>query len=107
GGAGDDLLDGGDGDDTLIGGTGNDTLLGGDGADILWGGLGADSIDLGANDGAGDIVRYDALNEGGVAGSASGADTVTGFEAGTDRFEFSGAARIELDDKTVDGNFVW
>src|SRR5690606_5663121 len=96
GGAGDDLLDGGDGDDVLDGGNGNDTLLGGAGADSLTGGLGADSIDFGAGDNAADEVWYFNLNEGGVAGSASGADTVTGFGA-NDEFVFGGNAENELD----------
>src|SRR5690606_17532520 len=68
------------------------------GADSLTGGLGADSIDFGAGDNAADEVWYFNLNEGGVAGSASGADTVTGFEAGIDTFVFGGTAQTELDD---------
>src|SRR5690606_30222196 len=48
------------------------------------------------------------LNEGGVAGSASGADTVTGFEAAIDLFVFGSAAGVELDDVGAgDGTFAF
>src|SRR5690606_30292379 len=103
GGGGDDMLQGGDDDDWLGGGVGNDILSGGHGADTLVGGRGADFINAGATDGAVDVVYYGGLHQGGVAGSASGADTVTGFEAGTDKVIFRGGAGDELDDLGSDG----
>jgi Ca2+-binding RTX toxin-like protein len=55
-----DLMEGGAGDDTLQGDGGRDTMTGGAGNDWLAGGLGADRL---------------------VFGSASGADTLAGFDA--------------------------
>jgi hypothetical protein len=62
----DDVLNGGQGDDILWGGTGADTLTGGDGADHF---------------------RYNAPNEGGVAG-----DHITDFTSGTDIIDILGSA---------------
>jgi len=59
GGAGNDTLNAGSGNDTLYGGAGNDTLKGGSGSDTF------------------------------VIGSASGKDTITDFQAGTDRIDVS------------------
>ena len=69
GGAGKDKLDGGEGNDVLDGGTGNDVLNGGHGRDTMKGGAGSDIFVF---------VKLD------------GADTVSDFEVGTDKIDFSG-----------------
>jgi Ca2+-binding RTX toxin-like protein len=71
GGDGDDSLDANDGDDRLEGGAGRDTLSGGAGADVLSGGLDSD------------IFAFHS--------SASGADEITDFAAGTDKILISAA----------------
>ncbi len=71
---GNDSIDGGLGNDSITGGAGTDTLNGGAGADTLIGGIGNDSIDLGATDGAVDVV---------VLANGSGSDTLSNFEAPT------------------------
>jgi Ca2+-binding RTX toxin-like protein len=70
---GNDSIAGGAGNDTLYGGRDNDTLSGGDGADRLSGDLGNDLLTGGAG---GDTFM---LRAGG------GADTVSDFQAGSDR----------------------
>jgi Ca2+-binding RTX toxin-like protein len=71
GNAGANRLDGAGGADRLSGGSGNDTLTGGSGNDLVTGGTGADQF------------RFN---------SASGADTITDFVSGADRFAISMAA---------------
>ncbi|MBL4807975.1 MAG: Hint domain-containing protein, partial [Rhodobacteraceae bacterium] len=93
GGQGDDTICGGEGDDTitngstsngdfdaLFGGAGNDTILiqGGQGDAYVDGGDGNDIIDLGGYQSSGSTV----VN----ISSGSGADTITGFQLGTDQF---------------------
>ncbi|MGB0748894.1 MAG: Ig-like domain-containing protein [Magnetospiraceae bacterium] len=108
GAGGNDTLDGGEGDDTLEGGSGNDILAGnigndslsgstgadslsggsgadvldpGGGADTIFGGSGADLIELG-NDGAVDVIRYEALGDLG--------DTINTFEIANDIIALNG-----------------
>ena len=66
--AGDDLLRGGKGNDTLDGGDGNDRLRGDAGDDILTGGAGRDRF---------------------IFNVRGGNDTVTDFENGSDRLDFT------------------
>jgi Ca2+-binding RTX toxin-like protein len=75
---GSDRLWGADGNDVLSGGNGSDTLSGGDGDDVLTGGYGNDLM---TGDGGADIF---------VFSGRSGADTITGFEAGHDVLQFVG-----------------
>lgn len=78
------------GDDVLIGSAGNDTLEGGSGADTLRGGAGDDLIVAGEEwynpaapgDGDADTIIFRA---------GDGHDTVTGFDAGVDVLDLSGA----------------
>lgn len=71
--AGDDTLIGGKGADFLQGGEGNDNLYGNGGSDVLYGGIGEDEMDGGG--GTDRFVRF----------YGDGADTISGFEAGTGR----------------------
>ncbi len=82
-------LDGGAGNDTLVGSAGVDTLIGNSGIDSITGGAGGDIIILGA-DGAVDKVIYTSAKDAAVAGANTGYDEVTGFEANSDKFIFSG-----------------
>ena len=74
-----DTLDGGAGNDSLIGGAGNDTLIGGNGNDTLTGGAGSD---------------YFVFNV--AANASSNKDTVTDFELGVDKLQFSKAVYAGL-----------
>ena len=74
-----DSLDGGAGNDSLIGGAGNDTLIGGNGNDTLTGGAGSD---------------YFVFNV--AANASSNKDTVTDFELGVDKLQFSKAVYAGL-----------
>ncbi|MEO1197806.1 MAG: carbohydrate-binding domain-containing protein [Pseudomonadota bacterium] len=91
---GDDVLVGGEGNDILFGDSyfynffsqtdsgdrgGNDTLIGGDGDDLLTGGTGAD------------VFRF---------GDASGSDTISDFEQGTDLIQFDQAG-LEFSDLII------
>lgn len=67
-----DQLDGGAGQDTLLGGTANDTLTGGAGNDVLTGGPGRDEFQFNSN-------------------TATGQDTITDFQNGTDIIRIDGA----------------
>lgn len=78
GGAGADKLLGYGGVDILMGGDGNDQLFGHGGADILIGGSGNDLMDGGA--GGPDTFVFAGL---------WGSDTITSFEAGLDKLDFS------------------
>ena len=92
------VLSGSGGADTLIGGGDNDQLFGGNGLDTLQGGIGDDILDGGA---AGDTLIGGAgvdLLTGGVGGDTfqfnlptEGADVVTDFVSGTDRFAIDNA----------------
>jgi CSLREA domain-containing protein len=77
-------------DNTLLGNSaanliqglsGNDRLFGKDGADTLAGGAGNDTLTGGAN---GDVFRFAATN--------AGADRITDFVRGNDRFQLSGGS---------------
>ncbi|TBV06424.1 calcium-binding protein [Phytopseudomonas dryadis] len=96
---GDDTLDGGDGNDTLYGENGNDLLLGGEGNDILSGGNGNDILEGGSGndhlsgDAGSDIYRFS---------RGWGQDTISNYDAGTDKtdaIEF--AADIAPDDIVI------
>lgn len=131
GGTEDDRLYGGLGRDTVYGGDGNDELYGGDyyyygygsdgvnflyggrGADTLTGGVSRDFLDLGANDGAEDVVVILA-----DPGSRTDArrDVVIGFEHGTDYFDFyavdadpgrQGNQRLAWGDSTPTAHGLW
>jgi Ca2+-binding RTX toxin-like protein len=83
GNAGADMLDGGAGDDLLRGDGGADNLTGGMGQDSLWGGAGGDSF----------IFASAAETGLGVL-----ADTITGFNSGSDKIDLSG---IDADTSTT------
>lgn len=92
---GDDALTGRGGDDMLSGGVGNDTLLGSDGLDMLFGEAGEDTLDGGEGN---DLLTAGTGNDiiaGGLGAdqfkfrTGDGIDTLTDFEAGTDRIVFS------------------
>lgn len=90
GGAGNDSLTGGTGNDTLTGNGGNDTLTGATGGDILMGGLGNDTLNLGVNDSATDIVRYNL---------GDGADIINQFVrtgTGVDKLRFTNIPNIDV-----------
>jgi hypothetical protein len=70
-----DTISGGAGADTITGGEGADSITGGEGADSITGGLGADVINVGAADGASDIVVM-------TTGGAIAVDAVSGFLVG-------------------------
>ncbi|MGL5081199.1 MAG: calcium-binding protein [Microcoleaceae cyanobacterium] len=94
GGEGADSINGGDGDDVVYGNQDNDFLQGGAGNDIIYGGQGNDTVQGGSGndtlfgdkgndrlvdtDGGSDAFGFS------FTGSAN-ADTVVGFDAGTDR----------------------
>lgn len=77
---GDDHLSGGAGDDRLSGGRGDDTLDGGSGNDRMWGGQGADVF----------VFQLDA-----------GHDRIYGFDAETDRLDFS-ATGLAFEDLRIE-----
>lgn len=89
GGTGDDKLLGFGGVDRLLGSDGNDILFGHGGSDILIGGNGNDIMD----GGAGNSDTF-------VFGGRWGADTITGFEVGSDKLDFSGEG-LTLDDLAI------
>lgn len=98
------VLSGGNGNDMLVGFAGNDTLAGGNGNDFLIGGLGADTMTGGA--GADRFVFHD-FAESLMAGGKP-QDTVTDFQQGTDKLDFSAldfalADLLVLDGQTLDG----
>nr|WP_277883376.1 cadherin-like domain-containing protein [Nostoc flagelliforme] len=74
------ILTGGDGNDSLFGNSGNDTLFGGVGDDLLVGGIGQDVLNGG--------IGLDSFN---LAGSRTGADTLTDFTLGDDTILISKA----------------
>ncbi|MDB2376348.1 hypothetical protein N9X00_08630 [Gammaproteobacteria bacterium] len=96
GGAGNDTLSGNAGVDTILGGDGNDILTGGDGADIIKTGTGDDTVTLTESSAAADDVE---LTNGGssdkatqattTSGDDTGADTITGFDAGASADEIT------------------
>lgn len=95
GSAGNDTADGGDGDDVVNTNAGNDMLTGGAGNDTLRGGVGDDMLNGGMDDdllfggfGA-DVLIFDFT-------SGVGADTVQGFEQGTDLIDLQGATFDDL-----------
>jgi Ca2+-binding RTX toxin-like protein len=70
--------------DFLIGGAKNDTIYAGGGAlNVLGGGGGGDKLQLGSGT---DVLWYHGVAD---SSSATGVDTVIGFDAAADRFEFS------------------
>ncbi len=66
----------GSGNDSVTGSSGDDVVFTGSGADTVTGGLGNDLIDLGAADGAADVVVLTPF--------LNGDDTITGFEGPVD-----------------------
>lgn len=105
GGQGNDLLEGGTGNDGLSGHRGNDTLSGQDGADMLKGQAGKDWLSGGdGNDSLNGGSHADTLDGGAgndiLAGGGGadvflfeegcGADTIRGYQAGTDRIHLDG-----------------
>jgi Ca2+-binding RTX toxin-like protein len=114
----DDVILGTNGDDVIFGFRGNDTICGGGGFDVIQGGGGDDTIDGGTG---ADIVSYNSSPKGVTVsladlgpqdtGSATGTDTLSGFDAltgsafddtltGDDNGNFIRARR---GDDTVDG----
>ncbi|MDA8920715.1 calcium-binding protein [Gammaproteobacteria bacterium] len=89
GGDGVNNISGGDGDDAITSGTGNDILTGGNGADTITAGSGNDTITLTEDAQGLDDVKIsnggsaDAVTQATTAGGDdTGADTITGFDAG-------------------------
>jgi serralysin len=80
-----DVLFGNDGNDTIVGGNADDRIEGGTGNDTLTGLGGADLFAFAAHE--------------------SGADTITDFEAGTDKILLSGAATPATED-SADGAMI-
>jgi Ca2+-binding RTX toxin-like protein len=84
-GGGNDIINSGSGVDTIGAGMGNDTVNAGAGADLITGGLGADTLS-GGTDSDMDTFFYTALLE-----SSDGTlDTITDFQSGEDKIDFSG-----------------
>ncbi len=82
-GSGVHIINAGDGNDQIRGGTSNDIINGGAGIDKIIGNLGADIITGGAGN---DQFRYFRDIESGLGALA---DTITDYEIGVDRFNFS------------------
>ena len=77
-GSGINITDANDAVGRTLNGTSNaDTLSGQGGADTFSGGNGNDTLNLGASDGAADVVKYTAIGHFGTAG-----DTINQFESG-------------------------
>ena len=76
-----DYIRGDDGNNELFGRDGNDTILGGAGKDLINGGRGADVLTGGED--ADTFMFWDLT-------TSSGADTITDFETGVDKIDFSG-----------------
>ncbi|MBB4066535.1 VCBS domain-containing protein [Gellertiella hungarica] len=96
GGADGDTLTGGGGADTLYGGSGNDTIKGGVGSDTLYGGSGNDSLDgekgtdtLVGGYGADTLVGGEANDIFKFLDIRDTNDTISGFERGSDKLDFS------------------
>ncbi len=125
GGDGDDTIDGGNGNDLLFGGDGNDTITGGKGNDYIEAGMGSDTAHGGDGDdtfvmtqgdngndryfgdAGSDTLDFSALtadtvvrlDQGFVASSQSGTDTISGIEnvvggIGNDEIHASNAVNI-------------
>ncbi|MFQ1701963.1 M10 family metallopeptidase C-terminal domain-containing protein [Loktanella agnita] len=93
GGSGNDTIDANGGNDAIYGGRGNDQIDGGSGRDVISGGLGADTMTGGAG---ADTFVFIAVSE----SIAQNSDTITDFDQGTDKIDFSA-----LDaDPTTSGN---
>ena len=96
GGNGDNNLSGGDGPDAITAGTGDDTISAGNGADTVTAGSGDDTITLTEDAQSTDDVL---ISNGGSADAATqattaggddtGADTITGFDAGASADEIT------------------
>jgi|DEB19_MinimDraft_3_1074340.scaffolds.fasta_scaffold04659_2 Ca2+-binding RTX toxin-like protein len=107
GGQGNDTLYGDEGNDILHGGTGDDILIGGDGDDVLIGTWGADTLTGGAG---ADTFKIDdgfwvPLNDGwNWSPNRDGErDTITDFESGVDKVDFSGDQLLKYIDTNGDG----
>ena len=90
--AGDDAMWGGSDDDEMHGGTGNDDISGDEGDDILFGDEGNDTLIGGAGN---DTLTGGEGSDVFVFGNNSGTDTITDFNFGTDRIQFSDANSID------------
>ena len=86
----------------IEGGNGSDTITDGKGNDIIEGGLGNDRIDLGNGNGDSDELIYRIGDQ--VA--KDGADVITNFERGKDKFIFSLESNAETDALTDLASFV-
>jgi uncharacterized delta-60 repeat protein len=95
GGYGNDVMNGENGDDSLFGDLGNDSIDGANGNDTLYGGEGADVLNGGnGNDllvgGAGNDTLTGGANQDFFGGfSTSSLDTITDFQAGTDKISLN------------------
>lgn len=106
GGAGDDALDGDGGDDSLFGNQGDDLLTAGDGEDTVTPGTGADMIDFTESSPAADTLIFETGADGAVPGSASGFNTITGFNPVNDLVEIGGTLLPAVDDDGTGLNFA-
>jgi hypothetical protein len=103
----DDVILGTNGDDVIFGFRGNDTICGGGGFDVIQGGGGDDTIDGGTG---ADIVSYNSSPKGVTVsladpgpqntGSATGTDTLAGFDA------LTGSAFDDTLTGDSNGNFI-
>ena len=103
----DDVILGTNGDDTIFGFRGNDTICGGGGFDVIQGGGGDDTLDGGTG---ADIVSYNSSPKGVTVslaeagpqdtGSATGTDTLSGFDA------LTGSAWDDTLTGDSNGNFI-
>jgi uncharacterized delta-60 repeat protein len=95
GGYGNDTMDGENGDDSLFGDLGNDFIYGGNGNDTLYGGDGANILNGGnGNDllvgGAGNDTLTGGANQDFFGGfNTASLDTITDFQAGTDKISLN------------------
>ncbi|NJK38349.1 MAG: calcium-binding protein [Oscillatoriales cyanobacterium SM2_3_0] len=115
GGAGADSISGDDGDDLIFGNQDADLLQGGAGNDVIYGGQGADTIQGGSGN---DTLFGDKGNDrledtaGGTDAfgfsyaGADDADTVIGFEAGTDKILLVGDVFASLGASVEDSEFT-
>ncbi|MCG8509781.1 MAG: hypothetical protein MI741_11195, partial [Rhodospirillales bacterium] len=88
--------------ETITGGSGSDSIsVIGTSNSTITGGGGGDSFNL--LGGGNYTVQYTAATDGSAAGAATGYDTISSFDVGTDLIFFSGALATLIDDKGFDG----
>ncbi|MEK1894684.1 MAG: type I secretion C-terminal target domain-containing protein, partial [Rhizobium sp.] len=91
-------ITGSSGADTIKGGGGNDTITGGNGADFLTGNSGADTFVIGSGESSASISGS------GDNGVVSGYDTISDFNAASDKLSLAGTPFSAANTSGVNGN---